>query len=102
MEAIGAGDLVGLAAGTDARGTEGDGFALANDGGGHTWDVVLLDDRRQQVGNVFRRRARGAKSVGGEPGYRKSDGKTDWQAFDHVSYSSVGLNTLSSNASSSW
>ncbi len=53
VEAVGGGDLVGLAARADAGDPEGDGFAVADDGGGHAGDVVLLDDGGEEGRDVL-------------------------------------------------
>ena len=75
VEAVGGGDLVGLAARADAGDAEGDGLAVADDGGGHAGDVVLLDDGGEERGDVLRRRGRGVDGDGGEAEQGESDGE---------------------------
>ena len=75
VEAVGGGDLVGLAARADAGDTEGDDLAVLDDGGGHAGDVVLLDDRGEERGDVLRRRGRGVDGDGGEEEHGEGDGE---------------------------
>jgi len=75
VEAVGGGDLVRLAARADASRAEGDGLAVADDGGGHAGYVVLLDDGGKESRDVLRRRGRGVDADGSKAEQGESDGE---------------------------